>query len=64
MDRLAEIRKIADLSYASDPETDGGYVAEVGSGLLAKSYAEQLSAAGYETSTSRDDEGRWYVWVV
>lgn len=63
-EKLAAIRSVMDLSYESDPETDGGYVAEVGSGLLAKNAAEQLQAAGYETSISRDDDGRYYVWVV
>jgi hypothetical protein len=64
MSTLAEIRAIADLEYSPDPETDGGYVAEVGSGLLARSYEKQLTAAGFEASSSRDDAWRWYVWVA
>ena len=61
--KLTSIRAIADLSYEPDPDTDGGYVAEVGSSLLARHYAASLTEAGYDVSTSRDERGIWYVWV-
>ena len=61
--KLTAIRAIADLSYEDDPDTDGGYVAEVGSKLLADSQSSHLQSAGYDVSTSRDEDGRWYVWV-
>ena len=60
--QLETIQKIADLSYEPDPDT-GAYVAEVGSGLLARSYAEQLVARGYAAGISRGEDMSWHVWV-
>ena len=61
--KLTAIQKICDLTYSADPENDGGYVAEVGSILLARSFTKQLEAAGFEGSWSQDDDGKCFVWM-
>lgn len=64
-DLAAELKaKGFDLGWEDDPENAPGVVAEVGSTLLALSYSEKISAAGYATSTSRDEDGRDYIWVM
>lgn len=66
MASINALRKIADLDYEVDNDNTDGYVAEVGSVALAKSYCDQLEAAGYDTSWSTDDrrdDQHAFVWV-
>ena len=67
MNTLKELSRIVDAAWEEDLDTDGGYVAEVDSILLAKSYCKQLSDAGYDTSWSTDDRldrQHAYVWAA
>ncbi len=63
---IARVGAVAALNYERDPETSGGYVAQVDGLAEAMQAPDAISAAdlGAETSWSKDDDGAYFVWVA
>jgi len=57
------LHRIVPLDWQPDPDTAGGWVAEIAAGEIAAA-SGTLQAAGWETSDSRDDEGRRWLWAA
>lgn len=63
MASLSKLNQIAKLDWEPDSENEGGYVAEVARESL-QFLQQNFLAAGYDVSSSRDDDGRYYIWVA
>lgn len=63
MATLEKINQIAELNWAEDDENAAGFVAEIAPEKETE-LEKQFQASGYETSTSSNEEGRHFLWVM
>jgi hypothetical protein len=63
MATIEKLNRIAQLTWESDVENADGFVAEVGAEKEAD-LERQFRAAGFAVSTSKDTEGKRFLWVA